>query len=79
LLPYLALGPDVSSDFLYAAWQHNHVIISARVLLTVANMLKYPLLTIPLRDLLAVLAWGATGHSLSFYRRLLVRVRLRAL
>jgi hypothetical protein len=36
-------------------------------------MLKFPLITIPLRDLLAVLVWGTAGHSLSWKGRLLVR------
>jgi uncharacterized membrane protein len=42
----------VSSDFLYTAWPGSKLMTAARIMLAVANILKYPLISLPLRDIL---------------------------
>jgi len=73
VLPYLVIGSHVNSDFLFTAWQSSRLMASARVLLAIVNMLKYPLVAMPLRDILLDLGWkGHDPQDVTWRERMLV-------
>jgi len=73
MLPYFDLGPDVNSDFLYISWPGNKLMTGARIFLSVMNMLKYPLVALPLRDILCDLIWSKRTTPMTIKGRFLVR------
>uniref|UniRef100_A0A7S0RF76 Uncharacterized protein n=1 Tax=Pyramimonas obovata TaxID=1411642 RepID=A0A7S0RF76_9CHLO len=50
IIPYMSIGPGVSSDFLYNGWPGSKLMVASRVLVGTVNVLKYPLIALPLRD-----------------------------
>uniref|UniRef100_A0A7S0RJL6 Amino acid transporter transmembrane domain-containing protein n=1 Tax=Pyramimonas obovata TaxID=1411642 RepID=A0A7S0RJL6_9CHLO len=62
LLPYFSLGAGVRSDFLDHAWPASQIMLGSRMLLALVNLAKFPLIALPLRDLLSDLIWTKEGQ-----------------